>query len=58
MLTLPDVIIPLLQPFSKLFQHRTWVKSQVLLVGAMIQFPQLSRAKRVVHGSRANAGPR
>ena len=43
MLTLPDVIIPLLQPFSKLFQHRTWVTAQVLLVGAI-----LSPGKRTV----------
>lgn len=43
MLTLPDAIIPILQPFSKLFQHRTWLKSQVLLVGAI-----LSPGKRTV----------
>lgn len=43
MLTLPDAIIPILQPFSTLFQHRTWMKSQVLLVGAI-----LSPGKRTV----------
>ena len=43
MLTLPDAIIPVLQPFSMLFQHRTWMKSQVLLVGAI-----LSPGKRTV----------
>ena len=36
MLTLPDVIIPVLKPFSMLFQHRTWLKTQVLLVGAIL----------------------
>ena len=34
MLILPEAIIPILQPFSTLFQQRTWVKAQVLLVGA------------------------
>ncbi len=43
MLTLPDAIIPVLQPFSVLFQHRTWMKAQVLLVGAI-----LSPGKRTV----------
>ena len=36
MLTLPEAIIPILQPFSTLFQQRTWVKAQVLLVGAIL----------------------
>ena len=36
MLTLPDSIIPILQPFSTLFQQRTWVKAQVLLIGAVL----------------------
>ena len=36
MLTLPDPIIPILQPFSTLFQQRTWMKAQVLLVGAIL----------------------
>ena len=43
MLTLPDAIIPILTPFSMLFQHRTWMKAQVLLVGAI-----LSPGKRTV----------
>ncbi len=43
MLTLPDAIIPVLQPFSVLCQHRTWMKAQVLLVGAI-----LSPGKRTV----------
>jgi len=43
MLTLPDAIIPVLKPFSMLFQHRTWIKTQVLLVGAI-----LSPGKRTV----------
>ena len=36
MLTLPDSIMPILQPFSTLFQQRTWVKAQVLLIGAVL----------------------
>ncbi len=36
MLTLPDPIIPILQPFSTLFQQRTWMKAQVLLIGAIL----------------------
>jgi len=43
MLTLPDAIIPLLKPFSMLFQHRTWMETHVLLVGAI-----LSPGKRTV----------
>lgn len=36
MLTLPDAIISVLQPFSTLFRHRTWTKAQLLLVGAIL----------------------
>ena len=36
MLTLPDAIIPILQPFSTISQHRTWMKAQVLLIGAIL----------------------
>ena len=36
MLTLPEAIIPIPQPFSTLFQQRTWVKAQVLLVGDVL----------------------
>ena len=36
MLTLPNDIIPILRPFSTLFQQRTWTKAQVLLVGAIL----------------------
>ena len=36
MLTLPDSIIPIIQPFSTLFQLRTWMKVQVLLVGVIL----------------------
>ena len=43
MLTLPDAIVSLLTPFSTLFQRRTWLKSQLLLVGAI-----LSPGKRTV----------
>lgn len=43
MLTLPDAIIPILKPFSMVFQTRTWTKAQLLLVGAI-----LSPGKRTV----------
>jgi hypothetical protein len=36
MLTLPAAIITLLQPFSALFDARTWRKAQILLVGAIL----------------------
>lgn len=36
MLTLPDAIIPILEPFSTLFDRRTWMKAQVLLVGTIL----------------------
>ena len=36
MLTLPDAILTVLLPFATLFQNRTWLKSQVLLVGAIL----------------------
>ena len=36
MLTLPDAIVAVLLPFATLFQNRTWLKAQVLLVGAIL----------------------
>ena len=36
MFTLPDAIVTVLIPFAGLFQHRTWCKAQVLLVGAIL----------------------
>ena len=36
MLTLPDAIVAVLVPFATLFQHRTWLKAQVLLVGTIL----------------------
>ena len=36
MLTLPDAIISLLNPFAPMFQARTWSKVQVLLIGAIL----------------------
>ena len=36
MLTLPDAIISLLNPFAPMFQARTWSKAQVLLIGAIL----------------------
>ena len=43
MLTVPDAIIPILEPFSTLFDRRTWMKVQLLLVGTI-----LSPGKRTV----------
>ena len=36
MLTLPAAIISVLHPFSSVFRQRTWVKVQLLLVGAIL----------------------
>ena len=36
MLTLPDVIVPILAPFATLFTNPTWQKAQLLLVGAIL----------------------
>ena len=36
MLTLPDVIVPILSPFATLFTNPTWQKAQLLLVGAIL----------------------
>lgn len=36
MLTLPEPIITLLMPFRPLFHRSTWVKGQVLLIGAIL----------------------
>ena len=36
MLTLPTAIMALLEPFRPVFQHSTWVKAQVLLVGSIL----------------------
>ena len=36
MLTLPAAIIPILAPFATLFQSRTWLKAQVLLMGIIL----------------------
>ena len=36
MLTLPDAIVSLLNPFAPMFHARTWTKAQVLLVGAVL----------------------
>ncbi len=33
---LPNAIIPLLLPFSTKFQRRTWMKAQILLIGAIL----------------------
>ena len=36
MLTLPEAILPVLNPFATLFRTPTWRKAQVLLVGAIL----------------------
>ena len=36
MLNLPSTIMTLIQPFRSIFQYQTWVKAQVLLVGAIL----------------------
>ena len=36
MLTLPDVIVPILTPFAALFTNPTWRKAQLLLVDAIL----------------------
>ena len=36
MLTLPDAILPVLRPFATLFRNPTWLKAQILLVGAIL----------------------
>ena len=36
MLTLPNAIVPVLSPFATLFRNPTWLKAQVLLVGAIL----------------------
>ena len=36
MLTLPEAILPVLTPWATRFQSRTWIKVQVLLVGAIL----------------------
>ena len=36
MLTLPDAILPVLLPFATLFRNPTWLKAQIMLVGAIL----------------------
>ena len=36
MLTLPEAMLPVLNPFATLFRTPTWRKAQVLLVGAIL----------------------
>lgn len=51
MLTLPAAIIPILTPFAMLFQRRTWMKGQVLLMGGI-----LTPGKRTVTSARRAMG--
>ena len=36
MLTLPDAILPVLNPFAILFRNPAWRKARVLLAGAVL----------------------
>ena len=36
MLTPPNAIVPVLHPFATLFRNPTWLKAQILLVGAIL----------------------
>ena len=36
MLTLPNAILPVLHPLATLFRSPTWLKAQILLVGAIL----------------------
>ena len=40
MLTLTDVIVPILPPFAMLSTNPTWQKAQLLLVGAILSTGQ------------------
>ena len=44
MLTLPNAIVPVLSPFATLFRNPTWLKAQVLLVGAILAPGQRTRS--------------
>ena len=46
MLTLPDAILPVLHPFATLFRSPTWLKAQILLVGAILAPGQRTVAGR------------
>ena len=50
MLTLPDAILPVLHPFATLFRNPTWLKAQILLVGAILAPGQrtVAAARRVM----------
>ena len=56
MLTLPDVIVPLLSPFAMLFTKPTWRKAQLLLVGAVLATGQRTVAAALRVMGRSDAG--
>ena len=60
MLTLPDAIILLLEPFAVMFQARTWAKVQVLLVGTVLATRKrtVTSALRVMGLSNPNPPPK
>ena len=54
MLTLPDVIVPILAPFATLFTNPTWQKAQLLLVGAILTTGQRTVAAALRVMGRSN----
>jgi len=54
MLTLPDVIVPILSPFAMLFTNPTWQKAQLLLVGASLATGQRTVAAALRIMGRSN----
>ena len=54
MLTLPDVIVPILSPFAMLFTNPTWQKAQLLLVGAILATGQRTVAAALRVMGRSN----
>ena len=56
MLTLPDVIVPILSPFAMLFTNPTWQKAQLLLVGAILTTGQRTVAAALRVMGRSDQG--
>ena len=54
MLTLPDVIVPILAPFATLFTNPTWRKAQLLMVGAILATGQRTVAATLRVMGRSN----
>ena len=56
MLTLPDVIVPILSPCAMLFTNPIWQKAQLLLVGAILAPGQRTVAAALRVMGRSNMG--